>query len=310
MHEAGLEVLESSCRVLYDPELVNSRRELLLVAAEADALIVRNRTRVDLELAAASPRLRVVGRLGSGLDNLDLKALAGHDVKVVYAPGLNAQAVAEWCLAAALTLRRRIMMAHQHVFRGGWDRQLFTGPELAEATVGVLGFGRIASRLVRLLEPFGVDVLTHHPRRSSDDPEFAELGVANVGLNRLIESSTILIVLLPLQQETERMLGEAELRLLPEGAVLAVAGRGGVVDERAALTLLREGKLGGLALDVYAEEPPAGERFEPYSELNLLLTPHSAGWSPTSQAATSLTVTHDVLRVLDNREPEYPAAAD
>lgn len=307
MDEVGIQLLRDQYPVLYNPQLAEHRDLLIPAVRDARALIVRNRTIVDKDLLETARNLIAVGRLGTGLDNIDTARAAKRGVKVTYAPGFNARAVAEWVIGAVLSLVRKLGPAHQHVFFGGWDRARFAGTELSEYTLGILGFGRIATLLSRYLQPLELKLVTYHPRRTAADQELHDLGVENVSLPALLGHSSILIVLLPLSTETRNMITEAELRKLAPGALLVVAGRGGVVDEEAALRLLREGHLGGVALDVFAHEPPKpGSLRDEDRHQNLLLSPHAAGWTTTCQRKTAAAVAADILRVLRGENARFP----
>jgi len=307
MDITGLQVIREHHRLHYDPTLFEDRQALLAAVRGASALIVRNRTQVDEDLVTAGQRLQVVGRLGAGLDNIDRGAAEERGIAMVYAPGLNAPAVAEWTFGAILYLVRRLGSAHRHVVHEGWERALFAGTELSEHTLGILGFGRIARVLARYLRPTGIRLATYHPRLKPDNGDLISLGVRLVSLDELLKCSTILVVLLPLNAETRGLLSESLLRTLPEGAILVVAGRGGVVDEMAAVKLLQEGALSGLALDVFGQEPPPPSWLAMLdSSANLLLSPHAAGWTETCQQATALSVARDVLNVMAGRAPRFP----
>ncbi|WP_052299182.1 hydroxyacid dehydrogenase [Thermaerobacter marianensis] len=306
-HPAGLAALErGGCRVVYAPGVQREPGRLRRLVQAADALVVRNQVRVDDQLLAAAPRLRVVGRLGAGLDNVDGEAASRRGVTVVYAPGGNARAVAEFVLAQMLALARRLPEAAAMGASGTWLRQALLGDELAGCTVGILGLGRIGRVLVPLLRPLVGAVATYHPRRGPDDPQWAQLGVRWMPLADLLPWSDYLVVLLPLNGQTRGLLDAALLRAMKPGARLVVTGRGGVVDEAALAALLREGHLAGAALDVRALEPP-GPR-DPLRDLpNVLLTPHVAGLTAQAQARIAIQVAADVLRVLRGQPPEHPA---
>ncbi|GAB6875716.1 hydroxyacid dehydrogenase [Thermaerobacter litoralis] len=303
----GLQVLEQAgCRVIYDPAAAREPARLLRRLHQADALLVRNQVRVDGPLLDAAPRLRVVGRLGAGLDNIDGEATARRGVTVVYAPGGNARAVAEFVLAQMLALARHLPAATAMGAAGVWQRQALLGDELAGTRVGILGLGRIGHALVPLLRPLVEAVATFHPRRGPDDPQWAQLGVRWLPLEDLLPWCDYLVVLLPLRPETRGLLNRSLLATLKPGARLVVTGRGGVVDEAALAELLRSGHLAGAALDVRALEPPGP--CDPLRDLpNVVLTPHIAGLTVQAQARIARAVAEDVVRVLGGRPPLHPA---
>ncbi|HEY8552842.1 MAG TPA: NAD(P)-dependent oxidoreductase [Thermaerobacter sp.] len=306
-HPEGLRALAAGgCRVIYAPGVQREPGRLRRLVRAADALVVRNQVRVDEELLAAAPRLRVVGRLGAGLDNVDGDAAARRGVTVVYAPGANARAVAEFVLAQMLALARRLPAAAAMGASGTWLRHALVGEELGGCTVGILGLGRIGEALVPLLHPLVAAVATFHPRRGPEDPRWRRLGVRWMPLEDLLPWADYLVVLLPLRPETRGLLDGARLRRLKRGARLVVTGRGGVVDEEALAALLREGHLAGAALDVRALEPPGP--CDPLRELpGVLLTPHVAGLTVEAQARIAAQVAADVLRVLRGQPPRHAA---
>lgn len=307
MEPAGLERLRQACRVTYRPRAWRDPR-LADLLRTADALVVRNHTRVDAGLLAAAPRLRVVGRLGAGLDNVDLKAAAAAGVTVVYAPDAATVSVAEHALALLLALARRIPAADRHVRAGGWRRQAFTGVELAGRTLGILGFGRIGREVARRARALGMEVIAWHPRLAHDDPVWRETGARPVAERELYAGAHALSIHLPLTPETRGLVDARRLGWLPRGALLVNTGRGEVVDEEALLRALRSGHLAGAALDVRRREPPP--RPDPLASLpQVVLTPHVAAWTAEAQRRAALAVADDVLRVLAGLPPRHPAPA-
>ncbi|PZN10382.1 MAG: hypothetical protein DIU69_07230 [Bacillota bacterium] len=303
----GLRTLQAAgCRLLYEPGLDRDPAALRHRLARADALLVRNRVRVDRDLLEHGPRLRVIGRLGAGLDNIDRAAVEERGVQVVYAPGAGARAVAEFVLAQMLALARHLVPAARMGAADEWDRQSLVGTELAGAEVGILGLGRIGRQLVPLLRPLVRAVSTFHPRQGPGDPLWRRLGVRWRPLEELLAAADYLVVLLPLGPETRQLLDGSRLERLKAGARLVVAGRGGVVDEAALARLLRSGRLAGAALDVRAVEPPGPH--DPLRGLpGVLLTPHIAGLTAEAQARVAVMVAADVVRVLSGSPPLHPA---
>lgn len=304
---AGLRTLHAAgCRVIYEPGLDRDPAALRRRLARVDALLVRNRVRVDRNLLGHGPRLRVIGRLGAGLDNIDREAVEERGIPVVYAPGAGARAVAEFVLAQMLALARHLVPAARMGAADEWDRQALVGTELAGTEVGILGLGRIGRELVPLLRPLVGAVSTFHPRRGPGDPLWPRLGVRWRALDELLAAADYLVVLLPLRPETRQLLDATRLERLKAGARLVVAGRGGVVDEAALARLLHSGRLAGAALDVRAVEPPGSH--DPLRGLpGVVLTPHIAGLTAEAQDRVAAMVTADVLRVLAGTPPLHPA---
>ncbi len=310
MWEEGLSLLRrAGVEVVYDPDLFRAPARLARRLGGAAALIVRNRTRVDAALLDAAPRLRAVGRLGAGLDNLDVAACRRRGIEVVYAPGANAVSVAEMTMALILALARRIPAADRHVRRGGWDREAHAGVELAGRTLGILGFGRIGRLVAARARVFGMQVTVSHPRMQPDDPSLTAAQARLVDLPTLLGTCDVLSLHLPLTPETAGLIGAGELALIKPTAFLVNTGRGGVVDEEALAQALLAGRLAGAALDVCATEPPRrGGAAGVLARLpNVILTPHVAGLTDAAQRRTCLQVADDVLRVLRGEPPREPA---
>jgi D-3-phosphoglycerate dehydrogenase len=307
MWEEGLDLLRAEAPTLYDPDLGGRREHLLRRAADAEALIVRNATWVDRELLGAARRLKVVGRLGVGLDNIDLDAASRAGVRVVFAPGVNSVATAEFALGLCLSLARHIPAAGAAGAKGVWERRGLAGRELAGCVLGVLGLGRTGTQVARAARALGMEVWSHNPHRPLDDAEARHAGVRPVGFEELLRGADFVSLHLPLTAETRGLIGPRQLALFRPDAYLINTARGGLVDEPALARALREGWLAGAALDVRAIEPPPDP--DPLAGVpNLLLTPHVAGLTEEAQRLTSTRVARDVLRVLRGEPmPQRPS---
>ena len=307
MDREGLAALEAAGPVTYRPELGAARTAFLQAVAGSDALVVRNRCRVDSALlAAAGPQLRVVGRLGAGLDNVDLAACAHAGVRVVFARGANAQAVCEYVFASALHLLRHLAAADQAVRAGQWPREAFLGGELAGRTLGIVGLGEVGRRLCQPAAAFGMRVVGTDPAYAADTPALRGLPVQLLALPEVLAAADILSLHLPLFPATYHLMGAERLAMMRGGSILIQASRGGVVDEAALAEHLRTGHLAGAALDVREEEPPPHP--DPLAGLeNVLLTPHLAGLTVEAQRQVGRMVAEDVLRVLRGEDPQAEA---
>ncbi len=293
----AVEALAAVHEVVHDPKLHAAPAALAEALATAEAWVVRNQTRVSADALAGAPNLRVVGRVGVGLDNLDLGALRARGVAVTWAPGSNAASVAEYVLGALLHLWRRFGDATEHVRGGGWDRPAFMGEEAYGRTLGLIGVGDIGARVARRARVFGLDVVAHDPFVHEATFAVQELGVELVGLDELLARSDAVSLHVPLTEATRGMLDEAALRRMRRGALLVNTARGGLVDEAALARALTEGHLGGAALDVRPVEPPGAD--DPLASApRLLLTPHVAGVTRQSNARASWHVAYEVLRAL------------
>lgn len=302
----ALEPLRAAAEVVYAEDLWRRPDDLRAELARADALIVRNQTMVTDELLAAGPGLRIVGRLGVGLDNIDLAAARARGVQVAFARSSNAVAVAEYVFAAMLAASRTLAEATADTRAGGWSRQRFTGGELFGKTLGIVGLGDIGGRLARRAQAFGMGVLAADPQVGPNALVAAEFGVRLVGLEELLAEADFVSLHVPLVPATRGLMDAGRLALMKPTAWLINTARGGVVDEAALAAALRAGRPAGAALDVRASEPPGPG--DPLAALpNVILTPHIAGITSESNERTAVMVVDDVLRVLRGEGPRNPA---
>lgn len=283
---------------IYDPTLVERRSDIKGLLGECRALVVRNRTQVNDDLLLTAPKLEVVGRLGVGLDNIDLAACRRNNVQVRSAVGTNHVSVAEYALAAMLLLSRPLFFVTEAVASGSWPRtKVPHGREIAGRTLGLVGFGLIARTLAVRARSCGMTVQAYDPMLSTDDTAWAEHGVQHVGLDELLRTSQVVSLHVPLTPETRDLIDAEALSRMPRGALLINTARGGIVDEEAVVAGLRSGQLGGAALDVFATEPlPASTTLRDVP--NLILSPHLAGLTEESAARISHVVARAVREVL------------
>lgn len=298
MDERAIAPLAAVHEVLYDPKLVDDPSRLLREAATAHALVVRNRTQVRGELLNAMAACRVVGRLGVGLDNIDVPGCEARGMQVIPATGANALSVAEYVVSMALVLLRGSAWATADVAAGRWPRAaLSQGREVAGTTLGLVGFGSIGQLTARLARGLGMEVVAFDALMDADHPAFAELGVRCTGLEEVLTQSDVLSLHVPLVDSTRGLLGAARLASMKPHAVLINTSRGGIVDELALAQALRAGHLGGAALDVFESEPlPPSPHFQDCPRL--LLTPHIAGVSAQSNERVSEMIARKVLEAL------------
>ena len=283
--------------VLYDASLVDDRPALLASLADARAIVVRNRTQVDTELLDHAPNLKVVGRLGVGLDNIDLEACKARDVVVCPATGANDIAVAEYAITAALVLLRGCWSATDRMVGGDWPRTELMGREISGKRLGLIGFGSIARQVAARAAALGMTVSAFDPYLASDDAAWSE--VRNATLADLAANCDVISVHVPLTDETRHLVGADFIRDMRAGAILINTARGGVVDERATIEAVRDGRLGGVALDVFESEPLDGENGASFANVpNVLLTPHIAGITEEANQRVSLVTAQNVLKHL------------
>jgi (S)-sulfolactate dehydrogenase len=297
MDEAAVREHLAGLRVVFDPQLVDQPERLRSELGDCSALIVRNRTQVRGALLEAAPRLRVVGRLGVGLDNIDVAACATRNIRVCPATGANDLAVAEYVLCAAMLLLRRAWFATAAVAAGNWPRMQLIGQELAGKRLGLVGFGAIARLTAHKALALGMTVAAYDPfvEPSSD----AWRGVERLELAPLLSTSDVISLHTPLTAQTRDLIDAGALAQMRPGSILINAARGGVLDESALLAALRAGRLGGAALDVFATEPLTAAAGEAWRDLpNLLLTPHIAGVTRESNIRVSQVVARAVRDAL------------
>jgi len=274
--------------VLYDPKLVDDAPRLMAEAPSCDAIVVRNRTQVRGELLAALKRCKVVGRLGVGLDNIDVAACEARGMRVIPATGANALSVAEYVIASAMLLLRGAYASTGDVAAGSWPRAaLSQGRELSGKTLGLVGFGSIGQLTARLAEALGMRVIAFDPALK-DSP---------VTLDAVLAEADVVSLHVPLVDSTRNMIDAKRIASMKKGAILINTARGGIVDELAVAQALRNGHLGGAALDVFVEEPlKSAPHFDGCP--NLLLTPHIAGVTLESNERVSSVIAAKVLEAL------------
>jgi (S)-sulfolactate dehydrogenase len=299
MDEAAVASLQRRFVTTYDAELVARREELLRAAANADALIVRNRTRVDGELVAAGAKLRIIGRLGVGLDNIDLGACKARGIRVIPATGANALAVAEYVIGTAMALLRGAYASTSAVAAGEWPRELLAnGRELAGKTLGIVGFGGIGRQTARLGNALGMSVIGFDAEIPGTAGVWAEHRTTARRFDDLLRDADVVSLHVPLTPATRRLMDGEKLALMKPGAILVNTARGGVVDERALAAALNAGRLRGAALDVFETEPlPAGSPLAGCPRL--ILTPHIAGVTRESNARVSMMIAEKVAAALE-----------
>ena len=304
MDEAAIAAELAGFDTLYDPGLVDRPDALAAALAGADALIVRNRTQVRGALLEAARDLKVVGRLGVGLDNIDGAACRERGIAVYPATGANDGAVAEYVVATAMLLLRGAYGATARVAAGTWPRNALMGREIAGKRLGLLGFGSIARETARRAAALGMAVAAHDPFVEAGDPAWTpDHGpVRRLDRDALIAESDVLSLHVPLTDQTRGLIDAGALARMPKGAVLINAARGGIVDEAAVASALRAGHLGGAALDVFDREPLDAEAGAVFADVpNLILTPHIAGVTQESNVRVSSVTARAVRRRLTER---------
>jgi (S)-sulfolactate dehydrogenase len=297
MAPEGIARLAGRVTLVDDATLVADRARLLTEVADADALIVRNRTQVDAALLDAAPRLRVVGRLGVGTDNLAMDELAARGIAVHIATGANAVSVAEHVIGAILVLSRPALRATEQIIAGAWPREALIGRELAGRTLGLLGLGATARALAQRALALGMKVVASDPMVSDGGPQ-----VRMVDLDELLPLADVVSVHAPLLDSTRGLIDADAIARMPAGAIVVDTSRGGIVVHDAVIAALRTGHLAGAAFDVFEEEPLTAQLAARYAGVpGLLLTPHLAGVTHESNVRVSEVVADAVATELFER---------
>ena len=300
MDEAAVGRLAQAFDTLYDPKLVDDPAALHDHLTSARALIVRNRTQVQETLLSMGPKLRVVGRLGVGLDNIDVAACKARSIKVIPATGANDLSVAEYVMTTALMLLRGAFLRSAEVAAGTWPRQSMMGRELAGKTIGLVGYGSIAREVAWRAHMMGMQIVAYDPYLMADHPGWQI--ARNVSLDAVLELGDVVSLHTPLTEATRHMIDARALSAMKSDAVLINAARGGIVDEAALAEALKAGKLGGAALDVFETEPLTAEAGAKFKGLaNMVLTPHIAGVTGESNVRVSHLIAKKVLEALGNK---------
>lgn len=301
MDEAAVETLRADYDTLYDPALVDKSDELLEEVATCRALIVRNRTQVRNEVLNAASNLEVIGRLGVGLDNIDLAACQARRIEVCPAAGANDDSVAEYVITTAMMLLRGAYDARAAMLAGDWPRGQLMGRELAGKRMGLIGLGSIARKVATRALKLGMSVAAYDPYVSVY--ENAWEGLHRLDLDELLTSSHVVSLHVPLNATTRHLIDAARVASMRNDAMLINAARGGVVDEAAVASALRERHLGGAALDVFETEPLTADAAKKFDGVpNLILTPHIAGVTVESNKRVSAVAAENVRRVLRSKD--------
>ena len=298
MDTPAVDSLRAEFDVHYDPDLHADAAGIASRLGSARALIVRNRTQVDAVLLEAGPRLVAVGRLGVGLDNIDLHGCAARGVSVHPATGANVIAVAEYVIAATLMMLRGAFRATDRVLAGEWPRTELIGREASGRTLGIVGFGAIGRAVAQRAGPLGVDIVAFDPMLPLGDPGWNTPGVRRFDdLGTMLATCDVVTLHVPLNHATRHLVGAAEIAAMKPGACIVNTARGGVLDEAAMAQALASGRLGAAALDVFEDEPlPARSRL--VGVPNLYLTPHIAGLTEEANARTGELIASLMRRAL------------
>lgn len=292
LEENGQSILRAATQVDDHPDLPAA--ELVKIIRDYDALIVRGRTRVTAEVFSSGAKLRVVGRAGVGVDNIDLEAAKAHNVTVVNAPTSTTNAVAELAFGLLLSLAREIPRADAAMKSGQWIKKELVGVELNGKTLGIIGYGRIGMELGKRAAAFGMSVIAYDPFIQEETINAG--GAESVSIQELFEWSDFISLHLPFNVQTRDLLGPMAFAQMKDGVRVVDAARGGILDESALLSALNSGKVAGAALDVFGVEPPGLTDLVRHSRV--IATPHVGAQTRESQARAAEDIANEVLAAL------------
>jgi len=293
VHEEGIEKLkQAGFEVDVKPAI--TPEQLTKIVSNYDALIVRSRTKVTKEIIEAGRRLRVIGRAGMGLNNIDIETAKKKDIMVFNIPEASANAAAELTIGLIISLARSIMRADHSMKEGKWIKKQLMGWELRDKTLGIIGLGNVGGRVAKIAKALGMKILI--TKRTSPAPELLmELEAEFVMLKELLQRSDVVTIHVPLTPQTKHMIGAQEIQLMKKGAFFINTSRGAIVDEKALLDALKSGKLGGAALDVYEIEPPKDLSLMKLP--NVICTPHIGAQTERTQRITAVSIAEKIINL-------------
>lgn len=300
LSSVGIDILnqEEDIDVDYQPEII--WEELLEIIEDYDAIITRSRTPVNKELLERAKRLKVVGRAGVGVDNVDLEECSKRGILVVNTPGANTVGAAELTIAHMYTILRKLHLAHLSMLEGEWNRKKFMGEELDGKVVGIVGLGNVGSQVAIRCKASGATVIAYDPYIPREKGD--RLGVELVDtLDELIKRSDIITLHCPLTEETRGMFGKREFELMKDGVYFVNCARGGIVDEDAMYEYMKKGKFAGIALDVFSKEPPDDRIRRIFEFDNISLSPHIGANTYESQDKVAIKIANQVIAALKGR---------
>ncbi len=298
LSEEGLKVFrdQKNCELII--KLKQPLDELKKNIADADACVVRSGTQITREVIDAAKQLKVIGRAGVGLDNVDVEAASKRGIVVVNTPGGNTISAAELAFCLLMAMARNIPEASNSVKRGEWERKKFTGVELYEKTLGILGLGRIGSEVAKRAQAFGMRVMAYDPFLRAD--KALQMGVEAVTIDEILKSADFITLHLPLTAENKNMFGEAQFKKMKKGVRLVNCARGGLIDEKALADAIRSGQVAGAALDVFESEPPPKDH-ELFKLPQVVATPHQGASTEEAQIAVAVDVAQSIIDYLNGK---------
>lgn len=301
--EEGIQFLSSHAQV--DVKTKLELDQLKAIIGDYDALVVRSQTRVGAEVIESGKKLKVIGRAGVGIDNIDVEAATRNGIVVVNAPTGNIIAAAEHTIALMLALARNVPQANSHLKSGQWRRDQFVGTEIRNKTLGIIGLGNVGSEVAKRVQAFEMRVIGHDPFVSEDYAH--NLKVDLVSMDQLLKESDFITLHVPLTATTNKLIGGAELAQLKPTARIINCARGGVIDEKALLEAIKAGKVAGAAFDVFDHEPLTDSPL--FREDKIIVTPHLGASTVEAQTSVARDVATEVMAVLHGQFSKYAVNA-
>jgi D-3-phosphoglycerate dehydrogenase len=301
--EQGLMLLKADPRLQLDVRLGLTKAELSAVIGQYDAIITRSGTQVDAKLLSTASRLKIIARAGVGIDNVDVPAASERGIIVVNAPFGNTNSAAEHTMAILLALCRNVPDANMSLKSGAWQRAPFTGHELRHKTMGIIGLGKVGSRVALRAKAFEMEVIVYDPYIS--EKRASDFGTRLVDLQTLVATADVISVHTPLNDETENLIHQDHFELMKQGVLIVNCARGGIINEQAMLAALDNGKVGGGAFDVWSGEPPQTEILKKLiAHPKMLVTPHLGANTFEAQTNVAVDVSREILNLIDGKPIE------
>ncbi|BBI33163.1 phosphoglycerate dehydrogenase [Cohnella abietis] len=293
--DLGISLLVEASDISIDKKTGLSEDELVAIIGEYDALLVRSQTRVTEKIMNAGSKLKVIGRAGVGVDNIDLEAATKRGIIVINAPDGNTITTCEHTFAMMMAVARHIPQAYLKTVGGEWDRKSFVGVELRNKVLGVLGMGRIGSEVAARAKAFGMNVLGYDPFLTEERAE--KIGVRKASVEDIIREADFITVHTPLTPETRHMIGKDQFAVIKKGVRIVNCARGGIIDELALVDAIDAGQVAGAAFDVFESEPPAADH--PFlSHPKIIVTPHLGASTIEAQENVAIDVSEQLLHIL------------
>ena len=294
LNKEGMTILEEAEGIEVVEKTGLSEDELIEEIKDCQGIIVRSGTTVTRPIIEAASNLKVIGRAGSGVDNVDVKAAISRGIVVMNVPGGNTIAVVELTIGLLICLARSIPAADASLKSGKWERKKFQGSELYGKTLGIIGLGWIGSGVSQRAKALGMNVIAYDPYRQEDEAE--SVGAELVSLDKIYESSDYITIHTPLSKETTHLIGQAEIAEMKDGVRIINCARGGVIDEEALISGLRSGKVAGCALDTYETEPPLDSPL--LTMPNCITLPHIGAQAKEAQVRVAVEMARQVVDFL------------